>query len=760
MSGIPGAYPENPHPHPHPQPQSMPNPTPENPHPHPQAQAQAHLQQPMFAIPADYSQNPHPQAHLQPDSYQPRPLPPTPDHPPQNLQPQSLPHAYLPPQDATMTNTHNSGGMYHQLLAHDHSMVDAVLTDEDICMEDTPNPKRRAVTANRVHQVHDPQEYAREKAKSAVQERNKMAGQLAEAQTALAAERAALVQERDGLLADAVSWQKDQLAQMKADMQKMQLDMQADLRRRQEQLDRVYQERLQNEKARNVEITRAEVKAENAARQLEMQQGMERLNQEHQREKEMMERDMAKRQAEFETNIAAFNARNSTQRLGPRSAATEQETIPQGPPPLRAQYTTQATRDAHQVGVLIRENVGRYPGVNMTPTQPAPVDPGSSGNSGPAAPGTNTFTIDWNDPRFTDALQQAVAKATREQRTMGVRKSSQRRKRGVVAEYELARNEQQKLLTQEQDLDWKKVTNIFWHHWSGRDRAKDWVDYLAETEATSLKCTAGGIQAQASSKFYFGSGWQTCLWNKQLLELLVKHTLEKRAADPNKYNVPDVSHGYLMALYYGSLKEAHAEWSRQQPRGGETTHDARVRAAEYNTKHRERNIGNSRKQAKFKRRISIASKMIRISGAKGDANGVDAWTWLRDEFLGNLQSGGMSSEEDEIADVTHNGEMASTTIHGIKICPWCAKEVNSNLMLIDGMATLTSTTSRNARMRARTETQSETFPPIRLPREMYNADWLAAENMGMPEIEKDLEITDGDFMMMVINEAGDGFEYV
>lgn len=143
----------------------------------------------------------------------------------------------------------------------------------------------------------------------------------------------------------------------------------------------------------------------------------------------------------------------------------------------------------------------------------------------------------------------------------------------------------------------QKVTNIFWRHWSGRDRAKDWVDYLAETEATSLKCTAGGIQAQASSKFYFGSGWQTCLWNKQLLELLVKHTLEKRAADPNKYNVPDVSHGYLMALYYGSLKEAHAEWSRQQPRGGETTHDARVRAAEYNTKRRERNIGNSRKQA-------------------------------------------------------------------------------------------------------------------------------------------------------------------
>jgi len=159
--------------------------------------------------------------------------------------------------------------------------------------------------------------------------------------------------------------------------------------------------------------------------------------------------------AEFETNIAAFNARNSTQRLGPRSAATEQETIPQGPPPLRAQYTTQATRDARQVGVLIRENVGRYPGVNMTPAQPAPVDPGSSGNSGPAAPGTNTFTIDWNDPRFTDALQQAVAKATREQRTMGVRKSSQRRNRGVVAEYEHARNEQQKLLTQEQDLDWK-----------------------------------------------------------------------------------------------------------------------------------------------------------------------------------------------------------------------------------------------------------------------------------------------------------------
>ncbi|KAJ7763740.1 hypothetical protein B0H16DRAFT_1455000 [Mycena metata] len=209
--------------------------------------------------------------------------------------------------------------------------------------------------------------------------------------------------------------------------------------------------------------------------------------------------------------------------------------------------------------------------------------------------------------------------------------------------------------------------------------------------------------------------------------ICVEEVLRKRNTDPNSYAVPDVSSGYIMALLYGSLKDARNEWNRHQPRGGET---------------------------KFTRRQNIVSKMIRISAAKLDAEGVNVWTWLQDVLLGALDAGGMSSEEDEIADITHrDGTIESTTVHAITVCPWRAQKVTQHLLLIDKMAPVTMLAPPHGRTRVRTQTESERFPPLGLPRAMYNTAWLAAQKAFMPTIKLELEISEKDFTMMEIEEV-------
>lgn len=103
------------------------------------------------------------------------------------------------------------------------------------------------------------------------------------------------------------------------------------------------------------------------------------------------------------------------------------------------------------------------------------------------------------------------------------------------------------------------------------------------------------MQPEITSKLFFGSGWATCLWNKQILQLCVDEVLRRRNLDSTRYGVPDVKSGYLMALLYNHLKDARVEWNRHQPQGGETEEEAETRAVAYAEKRRLKTVQNSRK---------------------------------------------------------------------------------------------------------------------------------------------------------------------
>ncbi|KAJ7678795.1 hypothetical protein B0H17DRAFT_1139195 [Mycena rosella] len=440
-------------------------------------------------------------------------------------------------------------------------------------------------------------------------------------------------------------------------------------------------------------------------------------------------------QAEQETKMAAFHARFSTQR---RSAHDPQNGMngghfPDTPPVRTPEFVPPVTREERRVEAIIRQGpVSRFPVISMTaPTQPEP------SAATPVTPEQNTPRVpqllDLSDPFAVQQLQALLGQAS-------PKKSPRKKRKGKVgktAALTQARRGQQQQLDPQDDNRWKMIAREHWRLRMGLNRAKDFFDYEPVSEATAQRCEDGDTQPEAGSyQVYFGEGWANSLWNATIFEKCVEEVLKKRAEDPGKYDVPMLQ------------RNARGEWSRWQPRAGETSEAARARAEAYDAERRVKSVGSSRKRnganylAEIQRALQDGGEDDKISLAKGDESSANAWKWLRDELLEALDIGGMSSEEDEPIEVH------------IKICPWRLQKITDHLEMIDKASENTVVTKGFKRFRTRTgQKRSTTDPPLRLPRGLYEPAWLSQQKALIPEIEEQLEISDKELTLMEISLA-------
>lgn len=139
-----------------------------------------------------------------------------------------------------------------------------------------------------------------------------------------------------------------------------------------------------------------------------------------------------------------------------------------------------------------------------------------------------------------------------------------------------------------------------------------------------------------------------------------------------------------------------------------------------------------------------------MSLAKQDRTSADTWKWFKDDLLPELDKGGMSSEEDEPAEVIVGNIRKVQTVHGIKICAWRAPKITDYLKMIDeaGEGVLVKRTNKRMRIRGTKESTSE--PPHGLPRALYNEAWLTQRKPYVPDIETQLDIAEKEFTLMDI----------
>ncbi|KAJ6608044.1 hypothetical protein B0H10DRAFT_2227261 [Mycena sp. CBHHK59/15] len=457
---------------------------------------------------------------------------------------------------------------------------------------------------------------------------------------------------------------------------------------------------FEQQRVRNYEYVKGQMQADLNAREAEYQKNLAEIEENNRRQEDIRRREQEREKADYETKLAAYHARFSSQRVG--------------------------TRLAQDSGI----DVPHFPD---------------------APPGAGS-----NDPRVVQRLKGMVDELMTG-KGGGVKKSSPRKKKiGTASALVKARKEEQEKLKPEDDRRWKKITIEHWRLKTGLNRAKDFYDYQGVTNETHERCEDGETAPDANSNrctLYFGFGWANALWNQHIVDNLVKLVLRKRAEDPGRYDVPDVSDEYLKALFNNYLKEARAEWSRHQPRAGESLEDARERAEAYDAERRDKNNGTSRKKAKHTLRRKTTEKMLHVSVAKDDQAGAKVWRWLRDELIDELGIAGMSSEEDEPAEVTCGNTRKVTTVHNIKIHPWRAQKVNDYVEMIDDTTEKCMMKLVNKRMRMRTGDKSRSGPPLQLPRALFDPAWLSKQKEFIPDIEEHLQISEKKFEMMEIEVA-------
>ncbi|KAJ6550116.1 hypothetical protein B0H19DRAFT_1264979 [Mycena capillaripes] len=371
----------------------------------------------------------------------------------------------------------------------------------------------------------------------------------------------------------------------------------------------------------------------------------------------------------------------------------------------------------------------------------------------PATPPQNAqLLVDLEDPRVVERLQGLFGGSAAQRAKKGPVRQKRKAKAGAMAALTVARKGQQQELSGKDDRRWKTIARESWRNSTGLTRAKDFFNYQCVSEDTVRRCEEGETAPEACmSKLFLGNGWANCLWNKTILDKCVAEVLRKQAEDAGHYDVPDVTDGYLAALFFNCLKDARSEWSRHQPRPGESVVEARKRAEAYDVSRRQKNIMHARKKNKFATRCQTTEKMLRISVAKGDTAGAETWKWLGQGLLPELNVAGMLSEEDEPLEVQCGDTTMVATAHKIKMCSWRVQQINDYVAMIDKTSDKVVTKTIQRRFCVWTGgKRSTTDPPLGLPRAFYDTTWLAEQKTFIPDIETQLEISDKEFKMMDI----------
>ncbi|KAJ7893592.1 hypothetical protein B0H13DRAFT_1886298 [Mycena leptocephala] len=457
----------------------------------------------------------------------------------------------------------------------------------------------------------------------------------------------------------------------------------------------------------------------------------------------------------------------------------QQPDFPDALPALTPRYAPQTTCQQCQLDTINRNAGGNLPHLRQVKRENDSADDCCNDNSSRSSSETETESEDdgvsckgkgarkgqrarlqeilSSDKR---ALKGLVKELMKEMNVGGVTKSKSRRKVCCATGLDQAKKMQHDKLTKEEDSNCKTLVCELFRLSTQLNRAADFKDYRPATDDQAAHCgdPNGERPLPGVSPFYFGKGYKMCMWNDILLRGLVGDLRQKRAEDPNHWNIPDVSTDYLIALFLNSVKEGRYTWVQQQPRLGESETQVWARAEQYDKATKQAKSSRSRKDMKWKKRCRTAKKMKLLCA--GDPTAVKIWAWVN-KLLALLGTLGMSSEDAKPHKVRIAGRMVRQTTHVIQICPWHPETITDTLELVDFAADQISLKKGVFGCpRVRTNIVSNTLAPPGLPETLYDEQWMADGLEMDPDFMNDLNVSEEAFEIMELAFEDLGIEVV
>ncbi|KJA13945.1 hypothetical protein HYPSUDRAFT_1074622 [Hypholoma sublateritium FD-334 SS-4] len=379
------------------------------------------------------------------------------------------------------------------------------------------------------------------------------------------------------------------------------------------------------------------------------------------------------------------------------------------------------------------------------PTANPPTDPGrgptANTSTDPGRGATSTapeVPLDLNNPQGEQTVHAIVKEVLQQMNAdISVKDSSRRRaRRSVRSQNQCSIQEQKKTLPKGHDLAWKEVVRRAWKTHFSVSSVADFALYEPAPPAAVEAFETGPHGPNNQNVLDFGKGFEKSRWNKVILKKFVEDLLEERRED-GSWDVSDVSHQYLLALFYGQLKRSREAWRQVQSRPiidegrMETTTEVAERIDEYTIQ---------RLAMKYERRTKAVEKIICIKLSL-NAPDLTTWQYFRDLLI-KLSVDGMSSEEEG---VTKLGDI-HVPVFRVKICVWRNPVLTDYLKYIDKESQNPAIRpNRGSKLHPRIQIDEPgvTPAPKELPRCLYKEDWLKAEEevKGKEWIEEELKVS-------------------
>nr|GAT44988.1 predicted protein [Mycena chlorophos] len=255
--------------------------------------------------------------------------------------------------------------------------------------------------------------------------------------------------------------------------------------------------------------------------------------------------------------------------------------------------------------------------------------------------------------------------------------------------------------------------------------AADYALHLSASAEDVTACAKGKAEPDGSDlRWDFNK--QTYLhsrWNQLIIEAILDTFFVE---NPGMIEDDAEMRDLLSIVIIEKVKNFRKYWDEAQPTGEESVEEAQIRAAQIHQQRQLNSRSNSSKFRKLHKRIATASRAVCILVKSGSPD-VERWKWII-SLLKKLDATGMSSEEATASPITK-----LFSHYEVLVCEWCEPEIVDYMRLVDLQSAHFDMTRVGAksseRRRSADAKNGVSAPPRGLPESLYNASWLADQDL-------------------------------
>ncbi|KAJ6467978.1 hypothetical protein C8R47DRAFT_1223474 [Mycena vitilis] len=421
--------------------------------------------------------------------------------------------------------------------------------------------------------------------------------------------------------------------------------------------------------------------------------------------------------------------------------------FPRDQPQMIPQFVGRGQREQHRLQV-IQEAPRPLPTTSLRPVLAAP----NNGESDEE----NSSTIDGENARLTVLVTQIVEDVMDR---MGYKakpdKSTGAKRKRAPTPRAIAIKLQKGKMSADDDKLFKRAVREVWRKKFDVKTAKDFAKYRPASKELVKRCDEG-VEEPDEDEFTldFGPKYASSLWNEIIIQKLATFVKAAQDASPDGWGLPAASEDYIEGEFYNQLKQAQEAWKVWKPRvvpgtlANESTAQVAARVTSTELARRKKGNKNSNKQRKFQRRLKCVRILIELYGEGHPEYGT--WKYL-ESLLELLEKDGMSSEEEDTYDVGPT----IVEVFKVKNCSWRAAPISDYMDIIDKAHDDVKTgqgTKLTPRIRSGEEGSSQA--QVGLPKQMYDATWLAAQERKRPSyVKRQLKVSDKAFRFLAADKG-------